>query len=151
MVMDYFFLQIKSLQQSILVPIDQVHSVLPIMQLQQVPSPYPYLAGFLNYHGEPFAIYHLSELIQSTRAIYDLKTPIVLSQLSLGTLGFLVSDVLNVICLSAEDIHHDPNHTTLPFVSGFVEKEQESAWILDLEQLLQFHSNELTYEHEQAK
>lgn len=139
------------MQQLILVPLEQVHSVLPIMQLQQVPSPYPFLAGFLNYHGQPLAIYHLSELIHSTRASYDLKTPILLSQLSTGILGFLASDVLNVISLSLDEIHKDPNHTTLPFVNGFVEKEQESAWILNLEQLVQFHSKELAYEHEQTK
>lgn len=116
--------------------------VLPILELHKVPHLDPAIAGFFNYRGQPVQIYHLSKLINEPEPQYNLNTLILLSELSSGLAGFLVSEEIDIIDMPSEKILKTHLNQEVPYVTGLVENEGWSAWILDLDKLVQHHHAE---------
>jgi chemotaxis signal transduction protein len=137
------FLRIKLKDQFILITLNQTHMVLPLMKLQSVPHSDPALEGIINYHGQPLPVYHLATLIHESKPHYDLDTPLLLASLSNGLAGFLVSEVTDILNLSGKEIILEKLNNTMPYVIGLLERDDWSAWVLDLEKLIQFHQTEL--------
>ncbi len=129
--------------QTILISIRQVSLVLANLALQTVPHHDESLAGYLNYHGKPVPVYHLAALLKRPIPTYDLNTPIILADLSAGLSAFIVDHVFSVTEINEDNIHVDACQITMPYVAGFLEEETRSAWVLDLEKLLQYHQNDI--------
>lgn len=140
------YLKLRLNHQIILIALHQTHLVLPIAQLQTVPHQDVALEGLLNYHGRPVPVYHLSELIHESRPLYDLNTPLLMCTLSSGFIGLFISEVIELIHLSDKEIQYDHLDKAMPYVTGLLEEEC-SAWILDVEKLLQYHHTELGQSH----
>lgn len=144
----FVYLRIKLGEQLILIPIHQVDVVLPIAELQQVPVDDNAMEGFLNYHGQSLPVYHLAELINANKPSYDLNTPLLLCTVEAGLVGFLVSDVVDLLSISQQTIQHNHAYQAMPYVQGIVEMETCSAWIVDIEHLFHFHECELKQQKE---
>lgn len=140
-------LRLKLGNQLILIVLNQIHTVLPILALQSIPHDDVALAGMLNYHGQPVPVYHLSELLHIPKPQYDINALLLMSPLSSGLVGFLISEELDIITISEKAIQQAPVNKNMQYVVGLIENEAWSAWVLDLEKLLQFHQAEIEKIH----
>ena len=142
------YLKLRLDEQIILISLSQIHMVLPIAEVQTVPGSDTALQGILNFHGQALSIYHLSELINTTKPHYDLNTPLLIAVLPLGLFGFLVSEIFDVIEISEENIQCIPSNKAVSYMKGLIETEQWSGWILDLQKLLTLHQSRLEKDDE---
>lgn len=140
------YLKLRLNDQNILISLEEIHLVLPIAELHSIPNKDSAFAGILNYHGQALPVYHLSELIEVSKPQYDLNTPLLIGSVSTGFLGLLVSEVIEVINISEEEIQI--SNKASPYVLGIIENETWSAWILDLKNLLEFNSSKFEGIHE---
>ncbi|KTD09426.1 chemotaxis protein CheW [Legionella jamestowniensis] len=141
-------LKIRLNNYCILILLQHVHTVLPVAKLELIPHHASALAGILNFHGQAVPVYHLSELINDSMPEYDLNTPMLICTLSIGLIGLLASEVVEVINVREEMIQKPPVNEAKPYITGLIEKEKWSAWILDLEKLFKTHHFSLEEIHD---
>lgn len=128
------YLRLRLANRIILIRLGQIHSVLPIMELQTVPNQDHTLAGLLNFHGQAAPVYHLAELLELPQIQYDLNNPIILCMVAGQLVGLIATEVIDIHPLQ-QAIQKGNLGSVQPYVTGVVEQEEWSAWVLDLEQL----------------
>lgn len=137
------FLEIRANEQSIVLPLDAVESVLLIAALQEVPNKHTSFEGVLNYHGHSIPIYSLQKLLnESATPEYTLDTPIVLCQIESQKLGLIVDEAKEVLSFFKNQIQQPSLTESLPYVDGVIEEEEGSFWSLNLTKLMSHHQIE---------
>ncbi len=130
------YLKLKMGAQLILLPITHLKIILRLPALHQVPSQTKGFEGILNYHGTSVPVYSLGEWIGLKEINYSLDTPLILCELAENLVGFLVSDVDDVIQVQHDEIQ-TPDLSHLPaFVKGIYTVKNESMWIIQLADLM---------------
>ncbi len=130
----------------VLLPISMVRIVLAIPALKTIPDQDPAFKGLLNFHGTGIAVYELSKLIDPSLPFeITLDTPLVLTQISEGAMGILVSEVIDMVKIP-NALLQTPLPDAMPFVKAIYENQNEAAWVLDLEKLVQYHRLRLKHE-----
>ncbi|MDF1757849.1 MAG: chemotaxis protein CheW [Legionellaceae bacterium] len=145
---DNQYLKIKMGNQFILFALNLVKIVLRMPALHDMPNETVGFKGMLNYHGVSVPVYNLGDWIgiEITEDIVDI--PLVLCDLDSHLIGFMVSDVQEVLYLE-EDKIQTPDLSNLPdFVQGTFENEQESMWVVSLRQMIAMKSNLVEDAHE---
>jgi len=130
----------------VLLPISTVQLVLSLPMLQILPDQDPAFSGLLNYHGKGIAVYDLSQLINPSVSLKTtIDTPLILTHVSDFNMGILVTDVLGLATISSAVLQPPPSDA-MSYVKALVENQNETAWVLDLEQLIIHHRLQLKHE-----
>lgn len=133
--------------QVIVISLTKIDMILPILSLQKIPTKDDSIEGALNYHGTPIIVYHLSKLIQAPDIEYNLGSLLLLASVAQGLAGFLISDNLDLIEIAEDKIILPTLYRDVPFVTGVVETEHWSGWVLDLNHLIAFHLQSMGKNH----
>lgn len=116
-----------------------VERVFPLVAVQQVPGGPQYLAGLMNYRGESLALVDLGIWLGLTVGEpYSLDTPIILCHDSQTRVGFVVSEVLQVVTALAGSVQMENIFagTALPFIAA-LNSESGQTLLLDMQRIMQ--------------
>lgn len=145
---DNQYMMLSLLEQNILLPIGYVVQIVPNATLSDIPHEAPAYRGTLNYHGRGLDIYDLCTLLNTTaRLELSLENPILLVKVQEETIGLLVSAIEGIRSI-ADDQLQAATSASKPYVTHLFESVEYSAWVIDIEKLIQFDTSKISVEHD---
>lgn len=112
---------------------EPVLEVVPSVKLKEIPKAPSFIAGLLNYGGQPVPVIDFCRLLKERPAAESLHTRIILFDAGYGLIAERVTETTN---LSPSEFE-ETGLQTLPFLGGILSTETESVQLVLLKPLFE--------------
>lgn len=85
----------------------ELEQILPMMTLELIPNPPPYLQGMMNLNGTLIPVFDLSSYLQLQPFSYNLNTSVLLVKTGDKSVGFIVEEVIDLFSVEKNMIQQN--------------------------------------------
>ncbi|MDP4093837.1 MAG: chemotaxis protein CheW [Bacillota bacterium] len=121
------------------VEISRVSSIERLEEVYQVPNTPEFIEGLVNLRGKVHTVFNLRKRLGLPKVELDETTRIVMAYVGDIITGFIADTVYEIVMISEDEIDRSPEAVKkagIKFVSGLATKEENTYYILNLDELL---------------